>query len=76
MVSPLRRGFVKRYIRYNALRRGLLGGSRIWTTIFFAGYVGRWLAKVTKRGEMPVITSDRIEPGEGLLIRHIPPGEE
>ena len=72
MATPFRRGYVKRYIRFNAVRRGLLGGSRLWTTVFFAGHVGRWVNKVAKRGEMPVITSDKIEPGEGLIIRHIP----
>ena len=76
MAVPFRRGYVKRYIRYNSLRRGLLGGSRFWTIVFAAGFVGRWMGKVTKRGEMPVITSDDLEPGQGLLIRHLSPGEE
>jgi hypothetical protein len=72
---PFRRAYVKRYVRYNSVRRGLLGGSRIWTAVFAARYVGQFVTKVTKRGVMPVITSDRLEPGEGMVIRHLAPGE-
>ena len=70
-MASLRRGYVRRYIRLNALRRGLLGGSRFWTGVFVAGHVGRWLSKVSKRGDMPVITADELERGEGLVIRHL-----
>ena len=75
-MAPFRRGYVRRYIRFNALRRGLLGGSRFWTLVFAAGYVGRFMSKVTKRGEMPVITSDDLQPGEGFVIRHLAPGDD
>ena len=75
-MAPYRRGYVKRYIRVNALRRGVFGGSRFWTAVFAAGLVGRWFGKVTKRGEMPVITSDDLQPGESLVIRHLRPGED
>ena len=70
------RVYVKRYIRRNALRRGLLGGSRLWTAVFAAGYVGRWIGRVAKRGEMPLITSDELRPGEGFVIRHLSAEEE
>ena len=33
----LRKGFLRRYIRMNAFRRGLLGGSRPWLVIFVLG---------------------------------------
>ena len=75
-MASFRRGYVERYIRSNALRRGLLGGSRFWTGVFAAGYVRRWLRKVAKRGDMPVITSDELQPGEGFVIRHLSAGEE
>ena len=71
-----RQGGLKRYIRYNALRRGLFGGSRFWTGVFVAGFVARWLGRVSKRGEMPVITSDELHPGEGFVIRHLSVGQE
>jgi len=72
-----RRGFgptyVKRTIRMNSVRKGLLGGSRFWLTIFVMGYVMRWSGKVTKRGEMPVRFSEALGPGEELVIRHVDP---
>lgn len=71
-----RRVYIQRRIRYNAVRRGLLGGSRFWTAVYFAGHVRRFAQKVTKRGEMPVITSDELGVGEGLVIRHLSPGED
>jgi hypothetical protein len=75
-VAPYGQGLVKRYIRFNGLRRGVLGGSRFWTALFVASHAGRWASKVAKRGPMPVVTSDALAPGEGLVIRHIAPGED
>lgn len=63
--------YVKRTIRMNSIRKGLLGGSRFWLTIFGLGYVARWSGKVTKRGEMPIRFSEGLKPGEELVIRHI-----
>lgn len=62
--------YVKRTVRMNSVRKGLLGGSRFWLVVFGLGYVARWSGKVTKRGEMPVRFSERLEPGETLVIRH------
>lgn len=76
MAVSFRHGFVKRYVRYNSVRRGLLGGSRFWTAVFAARYASRFMTKVTKRGEMPVITSDRLEAGEGVVIRHLAPRDQ
>ncbi len=63
--------YVKRTVRRNSVRKGLLGGSRFWLAIFIAGYVARWSGKVTKRGEMPVRYSERLLPGESITITHI-----
>ncbi|MDW3218389.1 MAG: hypothetical protein R8F63_07220 [Acidimicrobiales bacterium] len=62
--------YVKRTIRMNGIRKGLLGGSPLWLTIFGLGYLARWSGKVTKRGEMPVRYSEPLKPGEELVIRH------
>ncbi len=62
---------VKRTVRRNSIRKGLLGGSRFWLAIFAAGYVARWSGKVTKRGEMPIRFSEAIGPGEEMVIRHV-----
>ncbi len=63
--------YVKRTVRYNGVRKGLLGGSRIWTAVFVAGYLARWSGKVTKRGEKPIRFSESLKPGESFVIRHI-----
>lgn len=62
--------YVKRVVRMNSIRKGLLGGSRFWLSIFALGYVARWSGKVTKRGEMPIRFSEALGPGEELVIRH------
>ena len=63
--------YVRRTFRTNGIRKGLLGGSRFWLAVFVAGLLVQWSAKVTKRGEMPVRYSERLAPGEGIVIRHI-----
>ena len=60
-------------IRVKSFRNGLTGGSRVWMTVFVARFVLRWLARVAKQGEMPVKHSERLAPGESLLIRHVDP---
>jgi hypothetical protein len=62
--------FVRRYIRTNAIRRGLLGRERLWTAIFVLGLAGRQLNKVLKRGDAPVLFSERLKPGESFLVTH------
>jgi hypothetical protein len=62
--------FVRRYIRTNAIRRGLLGRERLWTTIFVLGLAGRQLNKVLKRGDAPVLFSEKLKPGESFVITH------
>lgn len=65
--------YVKRTIRYNSVRRGLLGGNRFWLTVFALGRLARWSGKVTKRGDMPIRFTERLEPGEAYEIRHVAP---
>ena len=60
-------------VRVNSFRKGLLGGSRVWLAVFIARFVLRWLAKVTKRTEMPVKNSERLALGESLVNRHVEP---
>lgn len=71
MASRFGPTYVKRTIRYNSLHKGLLGGSRFWLGMFVAGYLARWSGKVTKRGEMPILFSDSLKPGESYVIRHV-----
>jgi len=71
MASRFGPAYVKRTIRYNSVRKGLLGGSRFWLAMFAAGYLARWSGKVTKRGEKPIRFAESLEPGESFVIRHI-----
>lgn len=65
--------YVKRTIRFNSIRRGLLGGNRFWLTMFGVLQLARWSGKVTKRGEMPVRFTEQLGPGEAYEIRHVAP---
>lgn len=62
--------FVKRTIRRNSIRKGLLGGSRLWLTVFALRHVSDLVGKVAKRGEMPVRYREPLAPGEQLVITH------
>ena len=73
MLSYLRKGVLRRYLRVNALRRGVLGGSRPWLAILVLGLIGRGLGKVSKRGEAPIAFREALEPGQSLLITHLAP---
>jgi hypothetical protein len=73
MLTMLRKGYLRRYIRVNALRRGVFGGSKPWLVIFVLGMLRRQMGKVTKRGEMPLVLSEALKPGQALLITHIAP---
>ena len=66
--------YVRRTVRMNSIRKGILGGNRFWLTVFALGYVGRFVGKVTKRGEMPVVFTEKLAPGEAYEIRHVEPG--
>jgi hypothetical protein len=73
MLTYLRKGVLRRYLRLNAIRRGLLGGSKPWLAVLVLGIIGRQVGKVTKRGEMPLVLSEPLKQGEGLVITHLAP---
>ena len=73
MIAFPRRGLLRNYIRLNAFRRGLLGGSRPWLAVFVLSLLGRRVGKITKRGVMPVLLSEALKPGESMLITHLAP---
>ncbi|MCQ3805723.1 MAG: hypothetical protein OXB92_07055 [Acidimicrobiaceae bacterium] len=60
-------------VAVKSFRKGLLGGSRFWTTVFVARLVGRWLLRVLKKGDLPVKFSEQLAPGETLVVRHVEP---
>jgi hypothetical protein len=76
MALRTRTRFVKRYLRTNAIRRGLIGRDRLWMAVFAAGLLGRQVNKVLKRGDAPIVFSERLKPGESFVITHFaPPGK-
>ena len=59
------------WIRRQAVRRGLLGSSRLW----FAAVVARGAFQLARRAigsrEPATVLEERLEPGDGIEIRHL-----
>ena len=72
MAGIARKATVKRMIRANALRKGLLGGSPFWRFIWFAGLTRRLWGRVSKHGDAPVVFSEDLPEGEAYVISHAP----
>ncbi len=72
-MSP--KAILGRTIRYNALRKGLLGGSGPWLAVFVMLRLGRGIGKVTKRGEPPVVFSEKVPIGTHYQIDHLRPAK-
>ena len=73
MFRLLRSGYLRRWVRYNALRKGVLGQQGPWLFVFVAAFVLRRVNSVLKRGVMPIRFSEKLEPGASYLITHIVP---
>ena len=63
--------YLKRTFRFNATRKGLLGGSRFWLSMYGFLQLAKWAGKVTKRGEAPVKFSESLAAGESFVVRHV-----
>ena len=61
------------WISRQAVRRGLLGSSRLW----FAAFVATGAVKLVRRAVGPrepvTVLSERLEPSTGIEIRHVEP---
>lgn len=64
--------YIKRTIKMNALRKGLLGGSPVWRTVWFLSIVRKFWSKVSKKGEAPVVFTDDLDEGTGWSLVHVP----
>ncbi len=73
MLTLFRSGYLRRWVRYNALRKGLLGRQGPWLAVFVLAFLGRRANAVLKRGEMPIRFSEKLEPGATYVISHIVP---
>lgn len=60
---------MRRLLLARALRKGLFGGSRLWTVIGTIGLAMKVLRKITK-DEPEVAFSEELRPGQTLLISH------
>ncbi len=67
------KSMVRRYLRMNAIQRGVLGRSKPWLAILGAGMVLRGVGKVTKSGDAPVLFSEDLSLGGTFEIVHVPP---
>jgi hypothetical protein len=66
----------RRQFRLKAIRRGLLGGEPQWIVVL-AGFAAVAVAnKALKRGPMPVLFSERLEPGQSIVVTHYARGTE
>jgi hypothetical protein len=64
-------GSAARVIRRQSVRRGLFGGNRAWMTIGGLYTVVRVMRRIA-RGSEGVLVSERIKPGETLVIEAHP----
>ena len=65
-------GKLARFLRYGALHKGLLGGSRGWQVVFFVMFGGRMMRKLS--GKVPeIVATEKIQPGHLLQLEAIPP---
>ena len=59
------------WVTRQAVRRGLLGGSRLW----FAAFVAQGAVKLARRAMAPrqptTVLKEQLVPGAGIEIRHI-----
>ena len=59
------------WVARQAVRRGLLGSSRLWLAVF----VAQGAVKLTRRAIRPrepvTVLEERLEPGAGIEVRHL-----
>lgn len=72
MLPFLKRGYIKRVIRLNATRKGLLGGSTPWRAVWVMLTLRKGWSKVSKSGEAPVTFTEPLKEGEAWTIVHVP----
>lgn len=72
MLKMFRGAYVKRMIRMNALRKGLLGGHPLWRAIWAVGALRKMWGKVSKKGEAPITFSEPLGEGQAWALVHVP----
>ena len=62
-------GALVRLLFRNGFRRGLMGGNRFWLVMFGIAGTIRLIQRINDR-ESEVVFSEKLEPGESLVIAH------
>jgi hypothetical protein len=70
-------GLLDRAVRLglrHGLRRGLMGGSQLWMAV---GVVALGVRIVQRWGSpKPIVVTERLAPGEAIVVRHFFPPEQ
>lgn len=72
MFPFLKRSYIKRIVKMNATRKGLLGGSPMWRAVWVLLSLRKGWSKVSKSGEAPVTFTEPLGEGEAWTIVHVP----
>jgi hypothetical protein len=70
-------GLVDRALRAGVrrgLRRGLVEGDRLWLAVGAVALGVRVVQRLASPGK-PIVVTERLEPGQTLIVRHLLPGE-
>ncbi|MGI9604286.1 MAG: hypothetical protein ACR2QE_20575 [Acidimicrobiales bacterium] len=63
------KGF-RRYVKYNATRKGLFGGSKLWLGVYAAGRLRTFSGQLSKKGEAPLVFSGPVSEGHWAQVVH------
>ena len=59
------------WITRQAVRRGLLGSSRLWFAAFVAQGAVRLARRAVRPREPTTVLEERLEPGAAIEVRHL-----
>ena len=68
----LKKAYIQRTLKRNALRKGLLGGSPLWRAVWAGQLLLKGWGKISKGGEAPITFDESIGEGEAWAIVHEP----
>ena len=60
------------YLRRQAIRRGIMGGSRGWLVLGGIAWGLRFLSRVTNTRRLRTVLVEELRPGESIHISHLP----
>lgn len=60
------------YVRRQAIRRGVMGGSRAWLILGAVAWGFRLFRRVASTRRLRAVLTEELRPGESVLITHLP----